>query len=38
MTDPPDRRVLIINTVGAPSLTRKILLARVHLTQEAPNE
>ena len=27
MTEPPDRRVLIINPVGAPRSTRKIRLA-----------
>jgi hypothetical protein len=37
MTPLPDRRVLIINTVGAPSFTRKIRLALariIHATRK----
>jgi len=38
MTESTGHRVLIINTVGAPSSTRTIPLALAHLTQEVPNE
>jgi hypothetical protein len=37
MTEPPDRRVLIINPVGAPSSTRTIRLALariIHATRK----
>lgn len=37
MTEPPDRRLLIINTVGAPSPTRTIRLALariIHATRK----